>query len=213
MKASFWHDRWENDQIAFHESRPNPLLLAHFTALSLPPKSRVFVPLCGKSLDIPWLLSQGYRVAGAELSRKAIGQLFDTLGLTPHITQEGKLERFRAENLDIFVGDIFDLLSETLGHVDAIYDRAALVALPEPMRERYVKHVMAITKRAPQLLICYEYDQRLQEGPPFSISRDEVVRHYHAAYTPNVLAEVEVPGGLKGKCAAIETVWLLTKHR
>lgn len=209
MDHGFWHQRWEKNEIAFHEGKANQFLVEHFDALALAPGSRLFVPLCGKSLDVSWLLSKGYRVAGAELSPLAVEQLFTGLGVQPQVSRLGDVERRSAKDLDIFVGDIFALSRQMLGPVDAVYDRAALVAFPEDMRRRYAAHLMELTGRAPQLLICYEYDQRLKEGPPFSVSHEEVRRHYAAHYQLKLIANTPVPGGLKGKCPANETVWLL----
>ncbi|MBU6482829.1 MAG: thiopurine S-methyltransferase [Nitrospirae bacterium] len=209
MDASFWHQRWEKNEIAFHVSKANPLLVKHFNELSLAKGSRIFVPLCGKTLDIPWLLSNGYRVAGAELSQIAIEQLFMELGVQPEISAAGAVEQWSAHNLDIFVGDIFALSRKILGRVEAVYDRAALVAFPEHMRKRYTAHLTEITGKASQLLICYEYDQSLMGGPPFSVSNDEVKRQYALTYDVTLIASTEVSGGLKGKCPAKENVWLL----
>ena len=105
-------------------------------------KSQVFLPLCGTTLGIAWLFSKGYRVAGAELSEFAIEPLFIELGVDPVVTTLGNTAHYSAENIDIFVGDIFELSSEIIGMVDAIYDRAALVALPEEMRKKYTKHLL-----------------------------------------------------------------------
>jgi len=209
MDASFWHAKWEKSEIAFHQDEVNPLLLDHFGALALPRGSRVFVPLCGKTRDILWLLQSGYRVVGAELSRLAVEQLFAEMELAPDVTQAGPLTHFAAEDLDIYVGDIFELSGSELGQVDAVYDRAALVALPEAMRQRYADHLAAITGRARQLLIAYDYDQSLQNGPPFAVGADEVRSLYGTHYEPTLLASVEVAGGLRGKCPATEHVWLL----
>ena len=211
MDASFWRQRWEKNEIGFHESRANPLLVAHFHELSIANGRRVFVPLCGKTLDISWLLARGYRVAGAELSQLAIEQLFIELGMQPDIERVGGIERWSANNLDILVGDIFAVSRSMLGPVDAVYDRAALVALPEAMRQRYTAHLMEITGQAPQLLISYEYDQSLKEGPPFSVSNEEVRRQYAATYELTLIATTEVPGGLKGNVSAKENVWLLKR--
>jgi thiopurine S-methyltransferase len=209
MDPSFWHQRWEKNEIAFHEGKANPLLVKHFNELSLAKGRRIFVPLCGKTLDIAWLLSNGYRVAGAELSQRAIEQLFMELGVAPEISAVGAGEQWSANNLDIFVGDIFALSKKILGPVDAIYDRAALVAFPEDMRIRYTAHLTEIAGKAPQLLICYDYDQSLMEGPPFSVSNEEVHRHYAVKYGVTLIASTNVSGGLKGKCPAKEHVWLL----
>lgn len=212
MDAQFWHDRWAKNEIGFHKNEANPFLVKYVHELALKKGDRVFVPLCGKTLDIPWLLSNGYRVAGAELSALAIDQLFSSLGVTPTITKNGRIAHYHANSIDIFVGDLFDVTRTMLGPVDAIYDRAALVALPDTIRNRYTAHVTDITDHAPQLLICYEYDQRAAEGPPFSISHEEVRRHYATRYQLKLLTSEDVPGGLKGKCAATEHVWLLQQN-
>lgn len=167
------------------------------------------MPLCGKTLDIGWLLSHGYRVAGVELSEMAIKELFAELGTEPQIVKYGKLKHYGAKDIDIFVGDIFDLSGEMLGKIDAVYDRAALVALPEEMRKRYTSHLMKITDEAPQLLICYEYDQLLMEGPPFSVSDAEVNQHYAKSYDITRVESVNMPDGPKGLENVKKSVWLL----
>lgn len=211
MEADFWRQKWEKGDIAFHLSEVNSLLVAHFDKLNLPSGSRVFLPLCGKTRDFAWLLANGYRVVGAELSEIAISELFSELGVQPEIVRFGNLAHYSAPNIDIFVGDIFDVSAEVLGPVDAIYDRAALVALPASMRKQYSAHLINVTAVAPQLLITFEYDQSLMDGPPFSISEEEVAQHYGDAYQLISLDSQNVAGGLKGKVAATERVWLLRK--
>jgi thiopurine S-methyltransferase len=213
MDSSFWLQRWQSNNIGFHKSEVNPVLVKYFGELSLSKGSRVFVPLCGKTLDIAWLLSEGYRVAGAELVEMAIEQLFNELGVEPKISRIGEIRLYSAKNIDIFVGNILDVSGNILGSVDAIYDRAALVALPKEMRHRYTAHLMEITGKAPQLLVTYEYDQNLMEGPPFSVNEEEVNQHYSGSYDLSLMTSTDVVGGLKGKCAAKENVWLLRKHQ
>ncbi|MEP3246462.1 MAG: thiopurine S-methyltransferase [Sneathiella sp.] len=209
MEAQFWHQKWEDNSIAFHEGEANSLLVQYFEKLSVKTGSRIFVPLCGKTRDIAWLMSLGYQVAGAELSELAIKQLFDDLMLEPSISSADNLKHYHSENIDIFVGDFFDLSRTTLGLVDAVYDRAALVALPQEMRQRYTSHLAHITGTAPQLLITFTYNQNQMAGPPFSISSDEISTHYDAHYTVSLQASTDIPGGLKGQCAAVENALLL----
>lgn len=212
MDADFWHLKWKNNQIGFHEAAVNPLLVKHFPALSLQDNHRVFLPLCGKTLDIHWLLSNGFRVVGSELSQLAVEQLFAELGAEPTVSEYGLIKRYSVRNLDVFVGDIFQVSMQLLGTIDAIYDRAALVALPEEMRCRYAAHLVEITAGAPQLLICFEYDQSQMTGPPFSIGGEEVIRCYRDAYEVALLDRVEIPGGFKGRIAANESAWLLERR-
>lgn len=211
MDSKFWIERWENNDIAFHEVDANTMLVKYFSTLSLKRNNRVFLPLCGKTGDINWLLSKGYKVVGVELIETAIQQLFIELGIEPIVSKVGKNLHYHADNIDIYVGDLFEISGNDLGAVDAVYDRAALVALPKEMRSTYASHIINITNSAKQLLVTYEYDQNLLNGPPFSISSEEVNQYYASNYFLTALDKVDVKGGLKGKCIASECVWLL-KH-
>lgn len=213
MEARFWHQKWEQGDIGFHKNEINPFLIEFFEALNTAKGSRIFLPLCGKTRDIGWLLANGYRVIGAELSELAINELFTELGITPEISTDGKLIHYRAANLGILVGNIFDVSAEHLGTVNAIYDRAALVALPAIMRKQYSSHLMHITGAAPQLLITYEYNQSQMDGPPFSVNKDEVKQLYTAAYRLESAESKIIAGGLKGKVMAAETAWLLHRNK
>lgn len=210
MEHSFWHDRWATNQIGFHQPAANPLLVTHYAALALPSAGRVLLPLCGKTLDIAWLLAAGYRVVGVELSELAVQQLFAELGATPRIqVLNDALQRYETGNLTVFVGDIFALNREQLGPVDAIYDRAALVALPTTLRPRYASHLTAISAGARQLLISFDYEQSQLPGPPFAVLAEELSKLYGQHYELQALARQPLAGGLKGQCPADEVVWLL----
>jgi len=197
MEHAFWHERWELGQIGFHQPQVNRFLRDHAAAVGIVPGTRVFLPLCGKTRDIGWLLAQGIRVAGAELSPIAVADLFADLDVSPTI----RGGHHAAPGIDIFCGDIFALDAATLGPVDATFDRAALVALPPAMRRAYAVHLTALTARAPHLLVTFEYDQTLTHGPPFSVLPDEV-RALYPAYTVTELARDILPGGVRGIPAA-----------
>ena len=210
MDHAFWHDKWDSNQIGFHQAYVNPLLVKHFDALGLKQGSRVFVPLCGKTRDMGWLMRQGCHFLGAELSERAVRDLFAEMDVQPDVTQLDAVKRYSAEGIDVFVGDVFAVDQTMLGSVDAIFDRAALVALPTEMRERYARHLIAITGNASQLLITFVYDQAQMTGPPFSIPLDEVNTHYGSEYDAQALEKRDVPGGFRGNVPATETVWALS---
>ena len=211
MDSEFWKKRWEKNEIGFHLDEVNPMLVKHFKELELKEDSSVFLPLCGKTLDIQWLLSKGYNIIGAELSELAIQQLFDELQVKPDVSIQEKFKVYETKGLKIFVGDIFDLSSEVLGDIDAVYDRAALVALPFNIREKYTEHLSRITQYLPQLLLNFTYDQSLMNGPPFSVSGEEIKEHYSKSYAISLLESKEVEGKFKGKVYAEEMAWLLKK--
>lgn len=213
MDTDFWHQKWKSNDIGFHQDEYNPQLIKYFNKLKLATGSRVFVPLCGKTLDIAWLLENNYAVAGVELNEPAVEALFATLGVKPVVSDKENHRHYQANNLDIFVGDFFQLttidLGSEIGDVDAVYDRAALVALPTDMRRRYAAHLISLTKAAPQLLLSFEYDQQAMAGPPFSVTESEIIQLYGEVFALNRLACFPVEGGLKGICPADESVWLL----
>lgn len=209
MKHEFWHDKWQSNNIGFHLSNPNPLLIKHIHSLNLQPQARIFIPLCGKSLDIHWLLEQGFHVTGIDLSPIAIEELISELKLEFTVSQVGDLTHYHHQNIDLYVGDFFELSLGHISKIDATYDRAALVALPEHMREAYTQHLVQLTQNAPQLLISFEYDQDLLAGPPFSVPEQEIKKYYASRYEIKQLSsEYEK---LKGKVDAKENVWLLEK--
>ena len=209
MHPDFWHNRWQTQQTAFHELKPNDFLTRYFNRLGLSQGDRIFVPLCGKTLDIGWLLAQSYCVAGAELSPLAVEHLFEGLGISPHITHLKHMDIYSGPYIDICVGNIFDLTADILGPVNAIYDRAALVALPADMRLNYSRHLMELTHKAPQLLICYEYDQTQMNGPPFCVTEPQLHDYYGTNYNIELIMRTPVLGGLRGQTPAHESVlWL-----
>lgn len=210
MEADFWHQRWQKGEIAFHEGQVNRLLAEHLHDLNLPVGSRVFLPLCGKTRDIAWLLEQGFQVVGAELSELAVKELFADLKLKAHVTQNEKYLHYQAAQIDILVGNIFHLTAADIGIVDAIFDRAALVALPEHMRSDYARQLIRLGKTAPQLMITYEYAQHEMPGPPFAVPSAEVKQHYASVYQLQETVRQPLPGGLKGKTPALEVLWKLT---
>ena len=209
MQHDFWHDKWQTNNIGFHQDQPHPLLTQHLQSLSLSSNARIFVPLCGKSLDLAWLIKQGYHVVGIDLSHIAIQALIIDLGLSFKETQSGELTHYQHPQIELFVSDFFQLTAQQLGDIDAVYDRAALIALPPQMRSQYTQHLLDITKQAPQLLISLEYDQNLLQGPPFSVPEHELTEHYATHYQIKLLETMTE--NLKGKVIAHENVWSLSK--
>lgn len=212
MEPRFWHDRWRNNEIGFHEATPNSLLSAHFSRLSLPQDSRVLVPLCGKATDLTWLANQGYQVVGVELSETAVDAFFRSIGRPPQIKARDAHTSYRHESIEILVGDFFDLKADALGSVNAVYDRGALVALPTSMRRAYARHLIDLTNAAPQFVISYDYDQTQTDGPPFSVTGTEIDALYGEHYIKELIASIDISGPLANRCVGSECAWLLSEH-
>lgn len=201
MEPEFWHERWEQQQIGFHQPAGHPMLATYWPRLDLANDARVLVPLCGKTPDLLWLAERGHTVTGIELSERAAADFFSEQGLESTIAPVGSFERHQARHgagrIEILVGDLFAAESATLGVFDAIYDRAALIALPPAMRTDYVAHLHGLlTDKAAGLLITLDYDQNAMNGPPFAVSESEVRAHFE----PTAQVErLHVSGNLAGE--------------
>jgi thiopurine S-methyltransferase len=193
LKKEFWLERWERKETGFHQNDFNPYLRQYWQDLHLAEGRAVFVPLCGKSLDMLWLRDHGYPVLGVELSAIAVQAFFSENGYNPQHETSGKFELCEAGGIRILCGDFFDLGKDELKNVAAVYDRASLIALPPEMRERYVRHLVGILQPATKiLLITVDYPHSEMQGPPFSVSAGEVDELYREHAEVRVLAELDV---------------------
>jgi thiopurine S-methyltransferase len=211
LDREFWLKRWAEGEIGFHESAVNRQLQRYIFSLCCA-GGHVFVPLCGKSLDIGWLLKQGFKVSGVELSESAISELFEGLGIRPQVSKFKNFTAYSADSITIYNGDFFALSSQHLGNVDCVYDRAALVALPRSMREKYTKHLQLISGKATQLVIIVCYGQQKLTGPPFSISKNDLETYYKKSYELVLLESSLLDGGLREFDNARSSAWKLVKR-
>lgn len=211
MKHEFWLERWEQNQIGFHQAEINRYLTGHWAELGLPRGAAVFVPLCGKSLDMLWLREQGHSVLGIELSRKAVEAFFSENELRPTVSEDARFASYAGQGLRILAGDYFALTQADLGGVCAVYDRAALIALPQTMREEYARHMATLLPSGAHiLLVTMEYPPGTLEGPPFSVTDDEVHALYGADFSVELKASWEEAEGPRG-IAITERVYTLTR--
>ena len=177
MDVDFWHERWQANQIGFHQDGINACLERFWPALEPGHGKRVFVPLCGKSHDMHWLQQQGYKVIGNELSPLAVEAYFSEHDLTPEKQQASHYTRWRHADIEILCGDFFHLDSSDVGTIDAFYDRASLIALTPAQRPGYAKQLAdLLSKDTPGLLVTLDYNQPEMSGPPFAVSAAEVER-------------------------------------
>lgn len=192
MHPQFWHERWALNEIGFHQPDVHPLLSEHWPRISAG-AGQVFVPLCGKSLDLLWLRRQGHRVLGVELSPLAVASFFSEQSLPAATRQMPGFHAYESDGIEIWCGDFFDLRASHLEQVGAVYDRAALIALPKDLQARYAAHLLELLpRRPPVLLIAFEYDPAEMEGPPFSTPTQVVEELFAPAYRVECLSAKEI---------------------
>lgn len=198
-----WLEVWEKNEIPFHEMEFHPWLVKYFSRLGLQREQKVFVPLCGKSLDMRFLGDQGLHVRGVELSSSAIKSFFLEQELEPALEEGDPFRVYRSLGYELLEGDLFDLEEAHLKDIHAVYDRASLIALDPETRKRYVaqfkKHLRSGTQ---YFLITLEYDQCVMTGPPFSVTEAEVQQLFGDWCQIEVLeskAVEEIPSRLQEK--------------
>jgi len=220
MNPEFWHKRWQEKRIGFNQSAVNPLLTEYINHLDLAAGSRVFVPLCGKSIDMVWLAAQGYDVVGVELVETAVQEFFAEQNIQPIVSQHAEnpdIKYYQGQLVDdeeqqtitLWVADIFALTSTDIGTIDAIYDKAALIALPADMRPDYSEQIRKVSDNAPQLLITLNYDQSKKDGPPFSINSEQLQQYYGSHYQLCELSSEPASIGSAPNLKVTEHIWLL----
>jgi len=193
MDAAFWHARWEANQIGFHEEVFHVYLQKFWSHLSLKEKKRVFVPLCGKSLDMLWLLEQEHEVLGVEISPIAVRDFFQENQLPVKVSEGDKFQVWQCDEVTLLLGNFFDLTSTDLQGVQTVYDRASLIALPPEMRRAYARHLsQLLPAKTPILLVTLEYPQEEMNGPPFSVTEQEIRQLFEENFSVDVLETQEV---------------------
>ncbi len=187
-KHAYWHAKWQQGDVKFHQAAPHSLLLRYFSALNLSPGSHVLVPLCGKSEDLFWLAEQGMNVTGVELSEIAAKEFFEAHNIKPSITTKKEFVCYENKNIKIVCGDFFKITSPMLGPIDAIYDRAALIALPESLRQPYAQHLIELSQaKLNMLLITIFTHSQTVSGPPFSVDDAKVQSLYQPFFDIKLL--------------------------
>jgi thiopurine S-methyltransferase len=193
MEPQFWQNRWRNGQIGFHQAYVDRSLQRHWPALNLGAGSRVFVPLCGKSLDLLWLRDQGHFVTGVELSATALEAFCMENGIPARRRVSATFDIYETENMELYCGDFFKLTPSLLGKPAAVYDRAALISWAPELRTAYAGHIAALaTPGTHMLLITLEYPQAQMSGPPFSVTRDEVEKLYSRVFEIQELSRQDI---------------------
>lgn len=176
MEKNFWIEKWNEGKTNFHKLEINIFLRKFWHETGAQDGDTVFVPLCGKSRDMVWLRDQGHRVTGVEFSPLAVAGFFSENGLEPQIAPQGRFTLSEARNIRLLCGDVFDLTPEDVKNVKAVYDRAALIALPPETRRKYAGYLRKILPSGcSMLLVTLEYPDGAIEGPAFSVKEDEVM--------------------------------------
>lgn len=193
MELSYWRSKWRKGNIGFHMENGYPGLAKHWNSLDFNDHSAVLVPLCGKSKDLIWLSEHCQKVVGVEISELAVEQFLDENSLRAKTSFFADFKIYQTKNIELWNGDFFKLPKKNLPTFDLVYDRAALVALPPDMRQRYAAKILNLISTNTQILLHhFEYQQREMAGPPFSVSVDEINKLYGHCFHLQILEKQDL---------------------
>ena len=213
---NIWVSRWKEDRIGFHLKEVNPYLIRFSDQLLHQNSDRVFVPLCGKTLDLYWLTTKTKKVIGVELVSKAVQDFFVENKIGYLIQQDETLQKFSSKSIEIYLGDFFDLNPEQTSSFKAIYDRASIVAIEKPERRKYVDHLISFLDKAGRiLLITLEYNQNQMEGPPYSVPGEEIESLFAPLCSLKLLETCDILDDRfrkKGLTRLLEHIFLIVKN-
>lgn len=229
MELNFWHDRWEKGETGFHQAAANPYLAYFYgekgPAVEKRSSLKVFVPLCGKSMDMQWLSENGYSVLGVECSPVAVKEFVQNHGVSieeaesgPNIKYTINREVAGSSSIDLIQGDFFSLNSEDTKDVTDVFDRASLIALPEAMRKSYAEKMeQLLNPGVRMLLVTMTYPQHEMDGPPFSVNEEEVHELYDRSFRIDKLLMKDILANEKrfqerGLTSLVETAYKLTRR-
>jgi thiopurine S-methyltransferase len=176
MDREFWIKKWNRQEIGFHQPQWNPILKQYWDQImQVQSPESVFVPLCGKSLDLLFFRQKGLKVWGVELSSQAIEEFIqENEEVELENKTAGQFRIYHNEWLSLLCGDLFNLKSTYLP-TKMIYDRASLIALPHQLRLKYAQLLNSLfTIGTEYFLICLEHTEGEKLNPPFSLSALEI---------------------------------------
>mmetsp|Transcript_20024 Transcript_20024/g.33246 ORF Transcript_20024/g.33246 Transcript_20024/m.33246 type:complete len:271 (+) Transcript_20024:128-940(+) len=199
-RLSPWLRRWDNNKIGFHKQEVHENLLQHGATIipsfadggeTCSDPVRVFVPLCGKSVDMAFLAQHKSvsDVVGIDGIRKALEEFAEEqpeLEVKPVEDSPDAFERLQGKKTTLLKGDLFAMdVDAAGGRFDSIWDRASLVAIAPSLREDYVQVMKKLLKPGGTILLATlerrtGSDEGIKAGPPFSIPEKEVRRLYEA---------------------------------
>jgi thiopurine S-methyltransferase len=183
-----WYDRWKNNKIGFHQDSVNVYLKKYVNIFK--DNSTVFVPFCGKSIDMLYLRDIGKDVVGIELVSSALDSFVRENSLHANISKVDNFIQYDILDnsncpsngtIKLLCGNFFDLKKQHLQNKNSldIFDRASLVALNKQDRVRYVDGIKQLLEQDSRvLLVSLDYDDSIKQGPPYSVSDKEIKKLY-----------------------------------
>ena len=212
MDQNYWIGRWQRGETTWHQEEVEPSLITYFSDLE---PTRVLVPFCGKSRDLSWLIAQRHEVIGVEVSELACQSYFQENGISYRQISQGSSTLYQGGNVSILNADFLTIERSHVGEIGAVYDRAALIALPSDMRMQYTQQMIRLVRSCAKsqgfkfLQIILERTPTDPQGPPFSVTQKELETLYGGFFDIRFLHREDAGKGAIACTKREESAYLL----
>lgn len=170
--SGYWNAIYlEQDSPGWNIGRPAPPLMEwlktdgvrHLASLR-GQTPRVCVPGCGYGHDVREFAAAGFEAVGVDFAPLAVQRANEQSKGAP-----GKFEFRQA--------DIFELANTERGRFDFFYEYTCFVAIEPRRRPEYVQLALELLKPGGMLIGCF-YNHGREGGPPFDVTREQVLELY-----------------------------------
>ncbi|MCB0272149.1 MAG: hypothetical protein KDD46_03965 [Bdellovibrionales bacterium] len=191
VNLDYWKKRWLSGDIGWHQNEVHPLLVKYYDAYSLRNENHFFFPLCGKTLDVDWILQKGHQVTCVEISEIAIEEIAKRLHIHWQMRTENNFTVYQHDKLTIYKGDYFDCVNLDIPPIDVVFDRGAFVAIDPKKREKYANIYKKLHPKK-MFLVLYRYDLNASTSPPFAFEEGEIEKLLTSDFDIDKLEENEM---------------------
>jgi len=219
-RVDYWKNRWNDGQTQWHKSEVHQILTTYFDkTFPSASETKIFVPLCGKTVDMKWFYDKKMSVVGLDGVKQSLEQFLSEQGIessvqkVPSLGDQAEVFISSDDKMHLYCADLFKFSKEIEGTFDAVWDRGSLVALNREDVKEYVKIIKSLLKPGGRCLLeIFEYDVTKVVGhpPPHPMLESEVRQLYESDCTVELLHRMETKIGRKYDAETL--AFLITKN-
>lgn len=215
MTVGMWKECWNTPNVAFHNPNLNELFIKYHDKMLTRPGMRIFVPLCGKAVEMKWLVDQGHKVVGLEAAPVPCKAFFEENNIPYEIHEMKGIHGEKYESLDhnvvIYCCDFFLFSKDVCGEIDGIWDSGGLNSMDVEDRDKYIHRIRSLMgKGCVNLTEFVNFDKSIVDIT-WSMTKEELEREFGEGFTVEDITQMDAPKRLKDQGCDSLTLFAITK--
>lgn len=201
MTVGMWKECWNTPNVEFHNPQLNELFVKYHQRMLTRPGMRIFVPLCGKAVEMKWLVDHGHKVVGLEAAPVPCKAFFEENGIPYNVKEMKGIHGEKYESLDhnivIYSCDFFLFTADICGEFDGIWDSGGLNSMDVEDREAYIRRIRTLMgKGCVNLTEFVNFDKSMVDIT-WSMTKEELQKVFGEGFIVEDLNEMAAPQRLK----------------